>query len=77
MPKDFKTITKQIEILKNHDVFNETVRFQHIIDIYSFEEAFSTASYVMRKYLYCMTILRNLCAHGSRIYNRLLLQSQA
>lgn len=34
---------------------------------------FSTAVDVMRKYLYCMTILRNLCAHGSRIYNRLFI----
>ncbi len=28
---------------------------------------------IMRKYLHCMTILRNLCAHGSRIYNRLFI----
>lgn len=26
---------------------------------------------VMENYLHCMTILRNFCAHGSRLYNRL------
>ena len=31
------------------------------------------ATDIMRKYLHCMTILRNLCAHGSRIYNRLFI----
>lgn len=31
------------------------------------------AAITMEKYMHCMTILRNLCAHGSRLYNRLFI----
>ncbi|MFT3951166.1 MAG: Abi family protein [Oscillospiraceae bacterium] len=36
-----------------------------------FGMTFIKAPFVMKQYLYGLTILRNLCAHGSRIYNRL------
>lgn len=34
---------------------------------------FKTAPKVLKTYLHCITILRNLCAHESRIYNRLFI----
>ncbi len=32
-----------------------------------------TAAETMCKFLHCITILRNLCAHGCRLYNRLFI----
>lgn len=32
------------------------------------------SDYILGEYLHCVTILRNLCAHGSRLFNRLFIR---
>ena len=38
------------------------------------QKVYSISAHILQKFMHSMTILRNLCAHGSRIYNRIFEQ---
>lgn len=77
MPKVFRTIDEQLDILRGRglsvpdDVVEEAKDFLIKNNYYRIH---NNAAQVLSNYLHGITIVRNLCAHDSRLFNRLFIR---
>ena len=70
--KEFKTIEEQIEILKRRGYSISELKIQSAVaDAFGLRKK---GAELLKSFMHSLTIIRNLCAHGSRLFNRLFEQ---